>query len=373
MGRNSGNGLSFLLLMVGVALLVITGDVFAHERWILTPTEVMEWNNKPKPEVFTRFSGINAAIFLVSFLVTLAVVHFGSTRAAMILPELQNKLRGLLPYTPSILRFCLAWALISSAFAMEPRVGAEAFTSPTLLAPDLELALLAEQWQWLLHLEVVLGVAFLMGIWVRFFAVVLAIFATALMFLFGQHMLAYLPTYLGVAIFLLISGPGRFRVEIPAPHFMLKAVARIQEVPDYRAQMILRVLVGLNFMYLGIYFKVLQPNLILGIVKLYEIPVLSWAPETFVLIMSIVETVVGFLVVIGILIRPLSLVLLFAFFFFATVLPESYGAHILLYGVMFAFLTGSRGHWRENQTISAENTARRHVSGRSRIFSGQGG
>ena len=49
------------------------------------------------------------------------------------------------------------------------------------------------------------------------------------------------------------------------------------------------------------------------------------------------------LILAGVLLRPLSLVLLAAFIFFAALLPESYTSHILFYGVMLSFPLRKRG------------------------------
>ena len=62
--------------------------------------------------------------------------------------------------------------------------------------------------------------------------------------------------------------------------------------------------------------------------------------------MTLVEVAAGILILAGILLRPLSLVLLGAFLFFAALLPESYTSHILFYGVMLSFLFNAAGHWR---------------------------
>ena len=108
----------------------------------------------------------------------------------------------------------------------------------------------------------------------------------------------------------------------------------------------MRVLTGATILYLGVYFKVLQPNLLLGIVETYKLPILSSAPEHFTLLMTLIEVAAGILILAGILLRPLSLVLLGAFLFFAALLPESYTSHILFYGVMLSFLFNAAGHWR---------------------------
>jgi len=62
--------------------------------------------------------------------------------------------------------------------------------------------------------------------------------------------------------------------------------------------------------------------------------------------MAIVETFTGIFVLMGVMMRPVSVFLLCAFIFFASFLEESYTAHMLFYGIMLTFLFNSAGHWR---------------------------
>jgi uncharacterized membrane protein YphA (DoxX/SURF4 family) len=126
--------------------------------------------------------------------------------------------------------------------------------------------------------------------------------------------------------------------------------------PRQRAQAIMRVLAGATVLYMGVSYKVLQPNLMVGIVEHYDLPILSLAPQTFTLIMMLVEVTAGILIMAGILLRPLAVVLLLAFLFFASLLPEGYMAHALFYGVMLSLLLNGAGHWRapEAQDKTAE-------------------
>jgi len=344
----------FVLLHVvfGFFLFMWASELFAHERWILTPREIFEWNSKPKPDIFTRLSVTNIIILSLALLIALSLIRFHYTNSRLLFPDLQVKLASFGDFSAVVLRFCLAWALLSSAFAMEPRLGNVLFQSPTLLAPDLELSFLSEHWQWLQGLEIILGVMFLFGIVVRLGAVLL-IFTTMLaLFLYGQPMFAYFGTYLGVGIYLLLQGPGRYFVPLPTISFTHQWVNKLIQVPRHRVQFILRTLVGFNFLYLGIYFKVLQPNLVLGIIVIHDLPILSLAPEVSVLIMALVETLVSVLIIAGILLRPLAIILLGAFLFFASNLDESLMAHVLLYGVMITFLFNSAGHWTYPKAVS---------------------
>ncbi len=62
--------------------------------------------------------------------------------------------------------------------------------------------------------------------------------------------------------------------------------------------------------------------------------------------MMLVEVAAGVLIIAGILLRPLAIVLMAAFLFFASLLPESYMGHALFYGVVLSFFINGAGHWR---------------------------
>ena len=342
--------------LVIAALLLFANAALAHERWILTPEQIVEWNSKPKPDLYTHWSLRNVTMISVFVIFVLGWVRLGFTGARELFPDLQARLASYGDHVPRILRFCVAWMLLSSAFGAEPRFGVEPFTSPTLFAPDLELGMLGPQWAWLRWVEVIIALAILFGVYVRFFAAMLILLALLGAWLFGSAILAYAGALIGVCIYLIMQGPGRHYIPLPTPPMFLGVQSWLASQPRQRAQAIMRVLTGATVLYLGICFKVLQPNLLLGIVKTYHLPVLSSAPEAFTLLMTLVEVTAGVLIIAGILLRPLSLVLLAAFLFFAALLPESYTSHILFYGVMLSFLFNAAGHWRvpEAQDKAAE-------------------
>jgi len=161
---------------------------------------------------------------------------------------------------------------------------------------------------------------------------------------------------IGVALYLVMQGPGSHYLPLPTPAPFVAVQSWLASQPRQRAQAIMRVLTGATLLYAGVWFKVLQPNLLLGIIETYHLPILSSAPESFTLLMTLVEVAAGILIILGILLRPLSLVIFAAFFFFAALLPESYTSHILFYGVMLSFLFNAAGHWRlpEAQDKAAE-------------------
>jgi len=339
-----------LSILFGVAaFFIITDQALAHERWILSPDQIAELKAHPRPKLYSELSPLNVTMISLFLLFILGWVRLGFTGARELFPDLQARLASYGDHVPRILRVCLAWMLLTSAFGMEPRFGVAAFTSSSLFAPDLELRLLGPQWHWLAWAEVVLGLTILFGIYVRFFAALLIMMALLGGGLFGEAILAYAGALIGASIYLLMQGAGRHFLPLPTPPFLLGLQSWLEAQPRQRAQAIMRVLTGITILYSGVYFKVFQPNLVLGIISMHHVPLMSAAPEAFTLLMALVEVSAGILIIAGILLRPLSVFFLFAFVGFALLLPETLTEHILFYGVMLSFLINGAGHWRVPQ------------------------
>lgn len=330
--------LLFCLLFANVAL--------AHERWIMSEEQINQWNALPMPELFTQVSVHNAGLISVFLVFVVGWVWLGFTGARELFPDLQARLASYGDHVPRILRVCLAWILLSSAFGAEPRFGVQPFTTPTLFAPDLYLNLLDPAWAWLQWAEVLLALTILFGIYVRVFATLLIVLSLLGFYLYGTAILAYAGALIGASIYLVLQGAGRHYLPLPTLESLRPVQTWLANQPRQRAQAIMRILTGTTMLYLGVVFKLLQPNLAIGIIKMYQVPILSLAPETFALVMTLVEVSTGILMIAGVLLRPLSLFLIAAFSIFALLLPETITAHILFYGVTLSCLINSAGHLR---------------------------
>jgi len=153
--------------------------------------------------------------------------------------------------------------------------------------------------------------------------------------LWGAAMFAYAPIWFGVGYYLLVRKGGYYAYR---PRTLAGLSACFPPLLFRYPQLVLRILTGMGFIYLGVCFKIMQPNLTVAIITLYHVPILSYAPETSVFLMAMIECAGGLLILAGIMIRIVSAGLLCAFLFFATVLPESLTVHMIYYGVMVAFL-----------------------------------
>ena len=337
-------GLLFLALLV-VGMFFPDGDLLAHERWILTPEQMLAWSEKPTPELWSTLTWLNGVMILGFVLFTIGWIRLGFTGARELFPDLQARLGSFGYLVAPVLRFCLAWVLISSAFGLEPRYGVERLASPTLFAPDLELGATVPGMLGLRWFEFALGIGFLLGIYVRVCAVGLLLLALIGTLLFQSSIYSYAGALIGVGIYLLCQGPGSYFLPLPTHPKFLEIQTELASIPRQRAQAIMRVLTGINIFYLAVAFKVFQPNLAIAILTIHDIRLVGLSPEISTLLMTLVEFTAGILIIAGILLRPLSLFFLGAFLLFAALLPESWMAHALFYGVMLSFLFNGAGHF----------------------------
>lgn len=333
--------LTFILI---TALIFSSEPIWAHERWILSSEQIAQWNAQIRPVLFSSFSSVNLIMITGFSIFIIGWVWLGFTGARELFPDLQARLSSYGDHVPRILRICIAWILLSSAFGAEPRFGVEPFTSPTFLAPDLELNQLDPKWYWLRWAEIILGLTILFGFYVRVFAGLAIVLSLLGGYLYGEAIMAYAGAFIGGNLYLVFQGPGRHYFPLPTLPLLKSVQAWLAGQPRLRAQAIMRIMTGTTLLYLGVFFKVMQPNLSIGIITIYELPILSINPEAFTLFMALVEVSAGILMIAGVLLRPLSLFLLSAFSIFALLLPETPTEHILFYGVVLSCLINSAGH-----------------------------
>jgi uncharacterized membrane protein YphA (DoxX/SURF4 family) len=334
-----------LLCLLGLLLFSLQPEVsLAHEAWLLTPEEMAARNAQPKPELFTRFDATNLMMTLAAALFTFGSVRLG---ARELFPGLQKRVASYGDHAAFVLRLCLAITLIMAALGLHPRHGTQLCQAATLGMPDLELRILGGNWNWLAMAQALIAVALFLGVWVRV-AAAATLGVTALgLGLFGVPMLAYAGAFAAAALYLLLLGAGRPCLHAPALQGTAKIVAWLADQPPERAQFLLRILTGASFLYAGVYYKVLQPNLALAILMTGGVPTFGLTPEVFVLGMAIVEVLAGTLILAGLLLRSIALFLFVAFFFFSTVLGENCLGHVLFYGLLFALTTNGAGRWAD--------------------------
>jgi len=332
---------------VGLLFLLLAPlGAFAHEAWVLTPEEMAKFNAQPLPPIFTTLNAVNVSMYVGTLLFLVGWISLNYTGARELFPDLQVRLASYGGYASLGLRVALFVLLGMAGTGLGPRVGTALFEAPTFAAPDLELRLLGPGWGWIAWVEIVLALCFLLGIYVRAAAVVLLGLAILGLFSFGPRIFDYLGLVGGAGVYLLLQGAGSYYVPMPSVPGTAKIYAWLESQPRLRAQFLLQLLAGFNLAYLGVYWKGFHANSMLAILQAHHVPTFGIQPPTFVLWMALVEGLAGALIMAGVLMRPLSFLLLGSFVFFSAILGESVFGHIIFYGLLVSFITNGDGRWR---------------------------
>ncbi len=319
----------------------------AHELWVLTPEQATQWNARPKPEIFTQLNATSLSIYLLAALCLVGCfLLYRYTASRTLASHLRARLMSYGDYAPVALRIALFIMLGTASLGLAPRLGTEIMQSPVLGAPDLELRLLPGNWSWVAVIEGIVAVCLLLGIYVRGAAAALLGLGLLGLFLFGEAMLSYIGLVGAAAVYLLFQGAGPYAVPLPSFPGTARLSAWLADQPRERVQWLLRVLIGADVLYLALAYKIAQPNLMLGVIDVHHVPTLGLEPETFVLLVAVVETLAGAFILMGIMIRPLAVGLFVAFAFFSVVLWEGVFAHIIVYGLLIPLITNGAGQWR---------------------------
>ena len=89
-GRRFGR--VFLLTLSFIGLFLFSDVIFAHERWILTPEQIMHWNSLPRPLLFAQWSPVNLTMISIFSTFIVGWVWLGFTGARELFPDLQARL-----------------------------------------------------------------------------------------------------------------------------------------------------------------------------------------------------------------------------------------------------------------------------------------
>lgn len=271
-------------------------------------------------------------------IIGVVVGYFWFRPAARDVHVLRETVEEYTDLVPWMLRLSLGLPLVGAGFAGY-------FFSPVVPAPTRLF-------------QVAVGFLLLFGLATRFVALI-----GLLAYLIGvvlEPELLLASEYLGGFLAVILLGSGR-----PSADQMLQQVAategtlygqidpihriatRFNAVLDpYKAYapMILRIGLGLNFVYLGISEKLLQPERALRVVQKYDLTsVVPVDPGMWVLGAGLMEVTVGTALVLGFLTRGVSAVAFTLFTLTLFGLPDDpVLAHVTLFGMASAlFITGS--------------------------------
>lgn len=345
--------LSFILFFIS------TGIASAHEAWILSPEQIIELSTAEPPEIFSGVTFIT--LLLIGFIVIAVSIAFKFE--TFFLGDLNQKIdKFLRPYilefTPLIIRQFLGFMLLFASVGALPRFGMDALGHPTLFIPEFDLRLLGTvgtEWLFISNIQLVIAIMLIVGIYVRYAAVGVLLLTLLGFKFFGIRMLDYAPHFIAPSILLLYFGNGHYvTTNLPRYNPALEKQIRIAFSWKYVYQTIL-FLTGITFFYLGYSQKILNPNLIISILKASEFPSFGIPYDVLAMIMAVIEITGGILIAFGVLIRPLSLFLLSAIFTFTFVLNEPLLFHGNIIGLLcVTTLVGN------SRLIQHQNPVRKH-------------
>lgn len=328
-------------IFLALASFSFSNFAHAHEAWLLTPQEVMQLATRSAPELFSSISGMNVLIALFfSFAISTAIIleAFYSKKEQEIFSKLKSQVHT---YGTLVLRVGLAIMLLLAAFGLSPRNGTALWAAPTLFVPDLQLRLLPGQWSFLATVEAILGVMLLAGIFTRFAALGVIALCFAGLALFGQDMIAYFGHFFAPALFLLWSGSGPIAISTAQPVYFTQIHEKIASLSENTIKRLVFILTGGTFIYLGIFYKALQPTLLIAILEHGEVPTFGIPYEYVAYIMAFVEVIAGLLLACSILVRPIAVFLICAMTFFTFTLAESPFLHTNIYALsIIIFMLG---------------------------------
>lgn len=313
------------------------GPVLAHEAWLLTPAEIEALALEPIPAMFQSgpvlFLGAGVAALAAAIALS-AEERFGALeeRLAQPLRERAVAIGGL------VLRLGLSAMLLLAATGGLPRHGTLAWTQPTLLVPDMQLALVPG-WEWLVPAQALLGLALAMGFLTRAAGVALVLLSGLGLWLFGMDFMSYAPHFAAPGLMLAVIGGGAVSVDRLLEH----SAAPPPPMPGAEALWrVAQILTGGCFVYLAVAYKLTQPTLIIAILEHGQFPSFGLPLAWIALTMCGVEIVCGTLFALGRLTRPVAFVLIGAITFLAVTLGETPFFHANLYGIMVVFALSGR-------------------------------
>ncbi len=316
------------------------GSARAHEAWLLTPDEVAALAVAPMPEIFQSPLWLGLAAVVASVVAAIALT--AEDRLAGFETRLFAPLRRqAAQFGPLILRIGLAAMLALGALGALPRAGTKMLAEPVLFVPDMQLGLAAGwglEWHWLAAPELGLALLLVTGLATRAAAGGVIALALAGFAAFGLPFMNYAAHFVAPAMLLMVYGGGALSAD--------RLLGRSDESFDrQRADTVYRValtITGLTFVWLGITCKLTQPTLLIAILEHGQVPLLGLPVAFAALVMAGVEIGAGALIACGRLTRPLALVLMGAFTFFAVTLGETPLLHANLYALMMFLLMAGR-------------------------------
>ncbi|MBI4498246.1 MAG: DoxX family membrane protein [Chloroflexi bacterium] len=317
----TGRWLPRLAVLALAALLAVgQGLVLAHEPWVLSKEEMEIIRREPLPELFATLNPINATVGLL--LLALGWLWFTLDRRLGRVSLVQRATAWLWAFTPRVplvLRLAVSVLLLWGA------------SKGSLFVPELSLRQAGAPA--LVGAEVGVAALLILGLFPRIAALLLLALEAVGLWLFGWDIVPYAGIVAGPACYLLARGNGAPALPAQRSRGWSAALsARLWE----QAPAILRVLVGLNLIYLGVAIKYFTPGLFTAIVVRYQFPTFGLAPEVVTMLAAAVEAGGGLALALGLLPRLTAMLLAASFVYMTAQLQEDLLGHTIFFGIALA-------------------------------------
>lgn len=320
---------------------------FSHEAWVLSPREFDALAVAPIPPIFLSSTTLLAASVLALTLVAVALWY--EEKWAVIEDDVTRYLPAIgLIFGGLILRIGLAIPLGLGALGGLPRHGTQQWMEPTLFVPDMQLTLVDGHAS-VAVLSVLVAALLFVGLWIRLAAVGVVVLALIGGQLFGSTFLySYAAHFVGPAMLLFLIGAGPLSLTRLLGH---ECHPRWQQVTIVWPLVLL--MTGATFIYLALALKLAHPTLLIAILDHAGFGRLGIPLSWIALVMMGVELIAGVLLMLGRLVRPIGLFLIFAFTFFSVILNETPLFHANLYALMgMLVLFGARPNADSLRSVS---------------------
>ena len=304
--------------------------IFPHVKWFTDP--------RPHP---TRYDLLLSWPVIGAFVIALVAAGVAYVIQHRV-PE-PTAIRSLERYAksgPLALRIALGSSLIAAVIA------------GWLFVPSLPVERDAAGFA-ILGVETLCGLLIVGGLFTRFAAVLLAVLGAAAMFPFNVESILEQVHILGIAIFLLIAGPGQLSFDARR---RARGALEHEDAPA-AALNLLRIAMGFGIAYGALTEKLLNPPLAQALLDqsrfLNVLRPLGVSDPVFIWLAGVTELVIGVVIVSGQITRPVMAVgfALFSVTLIVFGLPEFVG-HLPFYGIMITlFIAPNADSWRVQRAL----------------------
>lgn len=311
--------------IIALAALFAPSIALAHEVYVLPIDVIRQAMENPSPDPFSAYVGNEITFFFWTFV---GFVMVSTVAAATFFRVFEHKAA---PYLMSLKRYALPVARITAGISTISFGYAAALYGTEM--PFVSLFGNASMMMQIFF--VAAGIAIMLGIFTRPFALLLALVYAYAGYVYGWYIFTY-TDHIGVYLFLILLGGGGYSLsrrlhinEMNMPRF----IERLRPL----AFPILRVFLGFGVIFASIYAKYLYSSLALQVVIMYDLTrYFPFDPLFVVLGALIIEFLIGVMILFGIAIRWTLVFLAFWLTLSLLYFQEMIWPHIILFGLAIA-------------------------------------